>query len=67
MMNDSTFIRNLTANFYGCNFLESQGKVSSLDLLGLVAITRLVHYLCGNHGQNSSHAGNLLCGFADLW
>jgi hypothetical protein len=41
MMKDATFIRNMTNNFYGCNFLESYGEVS-LDLLGLEAITRLV-------------------------
>jgi hypothetical protein len=41
MMKDATFIRNMTHNFYGCNFLESYGEVC-LDLLGLEAITRLV-------------------------
>jgi hypothetical protein len=42
MMEGATFIRNMTVNFYGRNFLESHNEVFSLDLLGLEAITRLV-------------------------
>jgi hypothetical protein len=41
MTKGATFIRNMSHNFYGCNFLESYGEVC-LDLLGPEAITRLV-------------------------